>query len=74
MGKHPPATENQRPRVGPTRSGAKDETGANRGSVGRAALARDRDDGADEAADLGGPESLGVEAGDQGLGEADLEG
>lgn len=74
MGKHAPTIENQRSLVGPTPAEAKDETVAKRGSVGRAALARDWDDGTDKAIDPGGPESLGIETGDQGLGEADQEG
>ena len=74
MGKHVPKIENQRSLVGPTRFKAKDETVAKGGSVARTALARDWDDGADKAIDPGGPQSLGIETGDQGLGEADQEG
>ena len=74
MGKHAPTIANQRSLVGPTQVEAKDETVAKRGSVGRTALARDWDDGADKAIDPGGPESLGIETGDQGLVEADQEG
>ena len=74
MGKHAPTIENQRSLVGPTRFEAKDETVAKGGSLGRTALARDWDHGADKAIDLGGPQSLGIETGDQGLGEANQEG
>ena len=74
MGKHAPTIENQRSLVGPTRFEATDETVAKGGSLGRTTPARDRDNGADKAIDPGGPQSLGIETGDQGLGEADQEG
>ena len=74
MGKHAPTIENQRSLVGPTRFEAPDETVAKGGCLRRTALARDWDDGTDKAIDPGGPQSLGIETGDQGLGEADQEG